>query len=453
MKQLLLTNAYVITMNKQREAYERGDILIEGNKIKAIGKSDSLEVDNDVEMIDCSGKIVMPGLINTHVHSTQQLGRGLADDVDLLTWLRKRTWPYESSMSKDEQYVAAKACMIELIKSGVTSFAESGGFHVDSIGKAVQEMGLRCALARSTMDAGEGLPSNWVESTEETLGIQKEAFNKWHNKADGRIKYWFAVRTIFNATEDLLIKTKDIADQLETGLHMHVAEIPEELDFALETTGHTTVEYLNEIGILDRNLLAAHTVWLSDREIDLFRLHDVKASHNAAAAMRVLGFAKIPEMLAKGITVSIGTDGAPCNNRMDMIDEMNLTALIHKGRKLDPKVVPAEQVLEMATINGAKTILQEDITGSLEVGKRADLIVINPNSIGSMPVHDPVSNLVYAMHSSNVESTMCDGEWLMKDREVLVTDEQAVLKESEKMAATIREKAGIQLPDRFHMVK
>ena len=453
MSQILLKNAYLVTMNKNRQAFENGDILIENDRIVEIGKVYQDNVQNDAEVIDCTGKMILPGLINTHVHTTQQLGRGLADDVDLLTWLRKRTWPYESSMSEEEQYLSAIACCIELIKSGVTSFAEAGGFHVDSIAKAVEKMGIRCALARSTMDAGVGLPENWIEHTEETLNIQIEAFEKWNNQANERIKYWFGVRTIFNATEELLLRTKEIADQLRTGVHMHIAEIPEEIEFSTEKFGYSTVEYLSKIGYLDANLIAAHTVWLTTKEIDLFRKHDVKVSHNPAAAMRVLGFAKIPEMLSKGVTVSIGTDGAPCNNRMDMIDEMHLTALIHKGRTLDPKVIPAETILEMATINGAKAILQENEIGSLEVGKKADLIIVDPHSIGSLPLHDPVSNLVYAMHSSNVQSTMCDGKWIMKDRKILVVDEEEILIEAQKMAESIRKRAGIYLPERFQTVR
>lgn len=452
MAKTLLKNAYIITMNGSKQAYEKGDILIENDLILEVGKVD-LSNAEDAEVVDLTGKIVMPGLVNTHVHMSQQLGRGLADDVDLLTWLRKRTWPYESSMSEEEQYISSLACCIEMIKSGVTSFAESGGFHVNGLGRAVEEIGIRCALARSTMDTGEGLPENWVESTDYTLNKQVEAFENWNDKGDGRIKYWFAVRTIFNATDDLLLRTKELADKYDTGIHMHIAEIPDEIDYVKETRGYSTVEYLSKIGFLDKNILGAHTVWLTDKEVDLFRLHDVKASHNPAAAMRVLGFAKVPEMLEKGVVVSIGTDGAPCNNRMDMIDEMYLTALIHKGRTLNPKKVPAETIIEMATLNGAKTILRENEIGSLDSGKKADLIVINPRGIGSMPLHDVVSNIVYSMHSTNVESTMCNGKWVMKDRKITMVDEEKILNEAEKMADNIRRRAGIYLPDRFPTIR
>lgn len=454
MSRIILKDAYIITMNKCRQVYEKGSIVVENDKIIKVGELIDSDLTDAAEIIDLKGKIVMPGLINTHVHMSQQLGRGLADDVDLLTWLRDRIWPYESSMTEEEQYISALACCVEMIKSGVTSFAESGGFHVDGLGRAVDEAGLRCALARSTMDSGVGLPLSWRESTDYTLNKQEEAFEKWNNKGNGRIKYWFAIRTIFNATDELLIRTKELADRHGTGIHMHIAEIPGEIDYVKERTGgYSTVEHLSRIGFLDKNILGAHTVWLTDKEVDLFRLHNVKSSHNPAAAMRVLGFAKVPEMLKKGVVVSIGTDGAPCNNRMDMVDEMYLTALIHKGRTLSPKTTPAETIIEMATINGAKTILREEETGSLEVGKKADLIVIDPRSIGNMPQHDPVSSIVYSMHSTNIESTMCDGRWLMKNRKVAVVSEEDILDRAEEMAEKIRKRAGIVIPDRFPTIR
>ena len=234
---------------------------------------------------------------------------------------------------------------------------------------------------------------------------------------------------------------------------MHIAEISEEIAYVKERTGYGTVEYLSNIGFLDKNVLGAHTVWMTDSEIDLFALHGVKSSHNPAAGTRVLGFAKVPEMLKKGVIVSIGTDGAPCNNHMDMFDEMYLTALIHKGRTLNPKTLPAEAILEMATINGAKSLLAENEAGSLEIGKKADLIIINPKEIGSIPLHDPISNLVYSMHSTNVESTLCNDKWLMKNRKIMFVDEAEILGEAERMADVIRIKANIKLPDRFPTIR
>jgi 5-methylthioadenosine/S-adenosylhomocysteine deaminase len=231
-----------------------------------------------------------------------------------------------------------------------------------------------------------------------------------------------------------------------------VAEAKAEIDYTLEKFGEPTVTHLERLGVLGKNLLAVHTVWLTNDEVKLFKKRDVKVSHNPASAMRVLGFAKIPRMLDEGICVALGTDGASSSNRMDIVDEMWLTSLIHKGWRLDSTVVPSEDVLRMATINGAKALLDEELYGSLEVGKKADLIVINPHGPSMMPVNDRIACLVTAMHSSNVESTMCDGKWLMRERQILSLDEEAILKEAQSRAEAIYARAGIVLPDRFPVV-
>jgi len=452
-KQILIKNAYVVSMNEKREIYNNGSILIENDLIKAIGKVDEKSLLDTVEIIDAKGKIVLPGLINTHVHLSQQLGRGMADDVDLLTWLRERVWPYESNFDYESSLISSTACCIEMIKSGVTTFLEAGGQYVEAMAEAVKNTGIRAALSKSVMDEGIGLPTNWIKTADEEIQVQKELFDKYNNTADGRIKIWFGLRTIFNNSDDLIIKTKKIADDLNTGIHMHIAEIAAENDYVKTNRGNSTVEHLHKLGALGPNLLAVHTVWLTDREIDLFRLYDVKVSHNPAAAMKVvLGFARIPEMLEKGLSVSIGTDGAPSNNRMDMMREMYLTSLIHKGRTLNPKVVPAEQVLEMVTINGAKCALLEREIGSLEVGKKADLIILNPNTIHSLPLHDPIANIVYTMSSENVESTMCNGKWLMKNREILVLNESNLIEQVKIKSEEIKAKAKIVLPNRFPVI-
>jgi len=450
---IYIKNAYVITMDSARQVYDGGAVLIEGDKIKAVGKVDPALVPPDAQCIDAKGKIVMPGLINTHVHLSQQLGRGMGDDVNLLTWLHERTFPYESNMTEEDSYNSSMACIAEQIKCGVTTFAEPGGQHVNGMGKAVSETGIRGILARSTMDCGEGLPEAFRESTDRCLEIQEENIKNWHNSANGRIKVWFGLRTLFNNSDELVKRTKALADKHGVGIHMHVAEVYDEVDFTKKTRGASPVEHLHKLGALGENLLAVHTVWLTDREIDLFLLHGVKVSHNPAAAMRVLGFAPIPEMLEKGICVSIGTDGAPSSNRMDLIDEMYLTSLIHKGRRLNPAVVPAEKVIEMVTTDAARCLLWEDEIGSLEAGKKADLIIINLNNVCSVPVHDPISNLVYANKSTNVEYTMVDGRWLMENRKLTTIDEPKLVANTQNVAQNLLSRAGINLPDRFPVIK
>ncbi len=453
-KPTLLFNAGLITMDNERRQFNCGAILIKNDRITQIDKSEKLllQAGPEVERIDLQGRWILPGLINTHVHTSQQLGRGLGDDVNLLTWLHERIWPYESHLTEEDSTISTLLCGIEQIRSGVTCFAEAGGQHVNGMGRAVSELGLRGILVRSTMDTGEGLPKIWQEKTEEALHAQVINYEKWNGKADGRIRVWFGLRTIFNNSDELILRTKELADQYKVGIHMHVAEVKEEVEYARQTRGATTVTHLNHLGVLDRNFLAVHTVWLTDEEIQMFAEHQVKVSHNPASAMRVLGFAKVPEMIQAGVCVSIGTDGAPSNNRMTMIDEMWVTSLIHKGRLLDPTVMPAQQVLAMATCDGARALLWEDEIGSLEVGKKADLIVVNPDSAGMLPMHDPVANMIYSMRAENVESVMTDGHWLMRDHKLLTVNEQEIIQEAKQRASAIAKRAGIRLPDRFNVI-
>ncbi len=446
----LLKHAMIVTMDDKGQVYTDGNLLFEDDRILQAGTAPVDENTCD-EVLDLTGKLILPGLVNTHVHTSQQLARGLADDVDLLTWLHDRIWPYESSMTEEDSYISTLFCAAEQIKAGVTAIAEPGGQFVSGMAKAVEEAGIRAKLANSVMDCGEGLPKAWQHSTEEELNRQEEDIQRFHGTADGRIEVWFGIRTIFNATDELLLRTKELADRYSVGIHMHVAEAKSEVEYVKERLGVQTVTHLKDLGFLGPNLLAAHTVWLTDGEVEMFREHGVKVSHNPASAMRVLGFARVPRMLQEGICVAIGTDGAPTNNRMDMVDEMWVTSLIHKGWRLDPTVVKAQEILRMATANGAKALQDGLLYGSLEPGKKADLIIINPDSVGMQPMHDPIANLVTSMHSTNVESTICNGKWLMRDRKILTFDEKALIQEAKLRAESIRSRAGIRMPERFLM--
>ncbi|PWJ48715.1 amidohydrolase [Faecalicatena contorta] len=452
-KQIYFRNGYILTMNERNQVYENGDLLVQEDKILAVGEVASELVKPDAEIIDLKGKYLLPGFVNTHVHTSQQISRGVGDDVDFMTWLHKRMWPFESNMTEEDSYVSTLMCCLELIRSGVTSFAEPGGQFVSGMVKAVTEAGLRGKLAKSVMDCGEGLPLVWQRTMEEELEQQTEDLKRYHNSADGRVQIWYGLRTIFNNTDELILRTKELADHYQAGVHMHVAEAKSEVEYTKEVYGESTVTHLHRLGVLDKNLLAVHTVWLTDEEVDLFQEYDVKVSHNPASAMRVLGFAKIPQMLDKNICVSIGTDGASSSNRMDIVDEMWLTSLIHKGWRLDSTVVPSQDILCMATKNGARALLDEHLYGSLEQGKKADLIIINPNGPSMMPVNDRIAALVTSMHSTNIESTMCDGKWLMKDRKILTLDEDAIVNEAQKRSEAIYKRAGIVLPDRFPVIR
>ncbi|KAL9646153.1 hypothetical protein ABK040_008030 [Willaertia magna] len=452
------TNKFILQPN--------ASLLIHKNKILQIASNNNQEQkqleqlynneihNNNITIINCKGKYLLPGFINTHVHSAQQLARGLGDDIHLINWLHKRIWPYESNMNERDMYISTKLCLCEQIRNGVTCYADAGGHFLNEMSKAIEEMGIRVVLSQSIMDSGVGLPESsnlegtsnfsWKLTTQECIELQLENFKKFNGMADDRIKYWFNLRTIFNCSDELIKQTKFYADKLNTGIHMHVAEIKEEVDYCKENRGGlTTVKHLNQLGALGKNLLAVHSVWLDEEELNLYKQHDVKVSHCPAAAMRYLGFAKIPEMSAKGITVSIGTDGAPSNNRMSIIDEAWLANLIHKGRTLNPTVCDSNSILKMITIDGAKCLLSEKEIGTIEVGKKADILIINPNTSNMLPLHCPLSNVITSMNASNIESVMCNGKFVMKDFKI--PGEEEILLEARERAKEIVKRANIEL--------
>ena len=447
----LIQGGMVITMDEDRRVFREGAVLIEDDHISAVGARDTIPLQGVDSLVDAKGKIVLPGLINTHVHLSQQLGRGLGDDVDLITWLHKRIWPYESAMTPEDSYYSSLLCGIELIRSGVTCFAEAGGQHVDSMARAVEELGLRGILARSTMDTGEG-PANMIEPTSVCIDKQEELIQKWNGRANGRIRVWPSCRTIFNCSDELYLRTKELADRYHLGITAHIAEIKGEVEYAERARGATTVAHLNELGVLGPNFLSVHTVWVTDNEIVMLAETGTHVSYNPAAAMRVLGFAKIPEMIEAGVNVTIGTDGAPSNNRMNLISEMYLASLINKGRRLDPSLLPAHSVLEMVTVNAARALLWEDEIGSIKPGKKADLVIIDPNSANMLPMHDPIANLVYAMEARNVDSVFVDGKALLSDGVIRTVDEAKVLSQADEAARELVKRARISLSERFPMV-
>ncbi|KAK8527716.1 hypothetical protein V6N12_054919 [Hibiscus sabdariffa] len=443
---MILHNAVIVTMDSDSRVFQNGAVFIDQDRIKAIGQSSEILRQFSAlahHIVDLHGQILLPGFVNTHVHTSQQLGRGIADDVDLMTWLHHRIWPYESNMTEEDSYISTLLCGIELIRSGVTCFAEAGGQHVTGMARAVELLGLRACLTESIMDSGEGLPTSWgIRTTDECLQSQKKLYEKHNNTADGRIRIWLGIRQVMNSTDGLLLETRDAARELKTGIHMHVAEIPFENQLVAETrkVDHGTVTFLDKIDFLQENLLAAHTVWVNDTEIDLLSRAGVKGDANA------------------GVTVSLGTDGAPSNNRMSIVDEMYLASLINKGREVyakgttDPTTLPAETVLKMATINGAKSVLWDNEIGSLEIGKKADMVVVNPFSWSMVPIHDCISNLVYCMRTENIVSVMCNGRWIMRDKKILNVDEEEVISLAKEASSDLLKRAGIKIPSRMNMI-
>lgn len=422
---------------------EGGVIEVTGNRISHIGAGPT--PGSATETIDARDCIVLPAFVNTHCHTSQQLGRGLADDVDLLTWLHARIWPYESALTEEDSEISALACAAEQIRSGVTLLADPGGQHVDGMARGMVRSGIRAFLGRSSMDEGHGLPVGWAEPTADVLAIQADLHRRWDGAADGRLRFSWTLRTIFNCSDALLEATWDAARAADRPVQMHVAEVAAENDYCRATRGTTTVRHLARLGLLASGFVGAHCVWLDDEEVAIYGASKAGVSHNVASNLKNLGFPRIADLLDAGAAVGIGTDGAPSNNRMCVIDELWAASLVQKALRGDPTVLPSAQLLRMGTIGGASMLGLGDELGTLEIGKLADLIIVDPNTANMITAADPVSAIITSMKTENIASVLCDGAWVMRDHVITAFDEPAVLQEAKARAADVRKRANITL--------
>ncbi|TCO60734.1 amidohydrolase family protein [Actinocrispum wychmicini] len=449
MSRIAIRNATIVTMNPGRQVLRDRVLVVAGDRIAGLEPAATWVPSPGDEILDARGRIVLPGFVNTHAHTAQQLGRGLADDVDLMTLLHDRVFPYESSMAPDDSYVSTLLFGIEQIANGTTTFADAGIQHASPTVQGITELGIRAAFCYSVTDAGEGLPSGWKLSADESIARQEEAYARYHGAANGRIRWWFGLRTLFNNSDQVVELTAEAARRLNTHVHMHLAQSPGEVKYCQDARGASPIRLLAKLGLLGPNLLAVHCLYTDDEEIDLMAEHGVKLSHNPAAGLKIMGVPRIIPFRERGVVTALGTDSGASNNRNSMPDEMWLTTLLQKGAHGDPAVMTAQEVLEMATIDGARALGWDDEIGSLEVGKKADLVVVDPGTSNMQPLHDPIANLVFCMKTDNIQYTMCDGVWLMKDRRIGHVDVPAVLRAVHEHAGQVRERSGIQLPARF----
>lgn len=438
MSTLLIKNGKIVTMNANRDIFE-GDILVKDKKIVRIASSIDESAD---KIIDATNKLVIPGLIQTHVHLTQTLFRGQADDLELLDWLKKRVWPLEASHTAESNYYSAKLSIAELIKSGTTSIIDMETVnHTDEAISAIYESGIRAITGKCMMDYSSDVPAGLMENTENSISESIKLLKKWHMKDDGRIRYAFTPRFVVSCTEELLVKVRDLAKDYNVMIHTHASENRGEIDFVEKDRGMRNVTYLKKIGLTGPNLILAHCIWLDDEEMKILADSGTKVSHCPNSNMKLAsGIAKIPELLDMGVHVSIGADGAPCNNNLDMFKEMYSAALIQKVRLQNPTAMPATKVFELATLGGAKAMGLEKEIGSLEVDKRADIVIMDLDNIHTTPCEniDVISNLVYSASSRDVITTIVDGKVLMEDRKLTTLDEKDIKAKCNKLISKIK---------------
>ena len=432
MPSLLLKNCdWVVTQNKRREVLHNASILIENDSIKEIGQISS-SADKE---IDGAGKIVTPGLVNTHTHLSMTLFRGYADDMKLQDWLQKKIWPLESKLNGEDCYFGALLGSAEMIRSGTTTFVDMY-FHMEDVARAVSKSGLRGFLSYGTIDL-----FNPVKSSAERQNVQK--FHDYVKQlANPRVKFAVGPHAPYTCSEEMLQWAKDFAEKNNSILHIHVAETRREQADSHKQHGLRVVEYLEKIGALSKNMLAAHCVWLTKNEIKLLADAQVKVAHCPVSNMKLAsgGVAPLPEMFEAGIPVGLGTDGAASNNSLDMFETMKVCALLHKASRWDPTILAAQKVLDLATIEGATALGADREIGSIEVGKKADIILLDAKSPNLTPIHGKetiVSNLVYSASSGNVDTTIVDGRILMEGRTIKSLNMNEVYEETEKLASRL----------------
>jgi len=442
MTSLLVRSGIVITMNDRFDIIE-GDVSIVGGRIAAIAPSITAPHDR---VIDACGGYVLPGLIQTHIHLCQTLFRGFADDLPLMDWLRRRVWPMEAAHTPATLRASTRLATTELLASGTTSVLTMETVHdTDVVFEAVAESGLRATIGKCMMDFDAQVPARLQESTQRSLDESLAIRKRWHGAADDRLHAAFAPRFAVSCSRDLLETVAGLSDQHHALVHTHAAESRDEIAIVKEISGGlTNLAYLASLKLASPRLCTAHCVWADEADQHLLAERDVKVMHCPGSNLKLgSGVAPIVEMRARGITVSLGADGAACNNRLDMFEEMRLAAILQATRKA-PGVLPAREVLWMATRAGARTLGREDEIGSLEVGKRADVIIVDRDRPHLAPGPDPYSTLVYAARGPDVRTTIVDGTVLVDDFESVRVDRTEVVAEARSAANELATRAKIR---------
>ncbi|MDD3268756.1 MAG: amidohydrolase [Syntrophomonadaceae bacterium] len=427
---ILLENITIIPMNGENSLIEKGYIITEGQFIEAIGTGQAPQGEY-AKIIDGRDRVVLPGFINTHTHAAMTLLRGYADDLPLMEWLESKVWPLEAKLSAEDVYWGTMLAIVEMIKSGTTTFTDMY-FFMNEVARAVESSGIRALLSRGMVGVG---PEN-----ERAIIESRELVSRWHGAAEGRIMFWLGPHAPYTCPPDYMARVLQLATELKTGINIHVAETRVEFDDMIKLYGKTPVAHLESLGVFEHEVLAAHCVHVTPEDIEILKKHNVAIAHNPESNMKLAsGIAPVPAMLKAGIPVSLGTDGASSNNNLDMLQEMRSCALLHKVNTMDPTVLPAYQALEMATVNGAISLGLGQELGRLQPGMKADMIIMSLEEAHMTPRYDILANIVYAAQAGDVETVIIDGQIIMEDRMIKTLNEAEVLAQSRRIAERLVE--------------
>jgi 5-methylthioadenosine/S-adenosylhomocysteine deaminase len=447
---VLLTGATVITMNERRDVLSDAAVHVVEDRIAAVGPTAELRASaRGDEELDCRSRIVIPGLVNTHTHLFQTLLKGLGDDMVLKDWFTCMTGPSAAALTADDCFAAARHGCAEAISTGTTTLVDFMYVHprpllTDAVLEAFDATGMRGVVARGCITTGEelGVPPALVEDLGDVLQDASRLISA-RNTAGARVRVGLAPCMIWTVDTPTLRETRALADETSAPITIHVSETDFEIGQSLERFGLRDLPYLESIGFLGPDVLAVHCVQCDQRDIDTLAQHDVKVSHNPCSNLYLAsGFAPIPEMRTAGITVGLATDGPASNNNHNMIHALKFAALMHKGFRRDATVITAEQVLEMATIGGARAVGLDHEIGSIEVGKQADLVVLRTDNLCITPLHHPVSALVYSAIGDEVEHVLIAGRLVLENGSMTTLNEDIVRRESQAAADSLIERAG-----------
>ncbi len=431
MSEVILRGGTIITMNDDF-SIASGDVASVDGMLVQVG-GNYTPVTSNYSIVDAEGCLVMPGLVQSHVHMCQTLARGRADNMELLDWLHKVVWPYEGALTRDDLSASANLACLELLTGGTTAILDMGTVHhSDALFEAAQSSGLRATIGKAMMDEDDPtIPPGLKETTAASLDESQRLCEQWHGRCGDRLRYGYAPRFALSCTNELMQESVRLARQSGARLHTHTSENRNEIAEVRKRKGMDNLSFLHKMGFTGDDVCLAHCIWLNDTERKLLADTGTHVLHCPSSNMKLAsGYAEIPELLDAGIKVSLGADGAPCNNNLDAFMEMRLAALIHKPR-VGPKAMPASQVLKLATRGGAAALGLESKIGSLEVGKRADVIAVDVTGAHCIPMINPYSTAVYSAKSSDVKHVVVDGKVLVQDKEILSIDKDRTLHDAQ----------------------
>ncbi|MGB3908280.1 MAG: amidohydrolase family protein [Methanomethylovorans sp.] len=427
MADMIIKNGHIFTMEPGKEhELKKGVVVIDDGAITEVGERTQESADI---IVDARGGIVMPGLVNTHTHAAMTLFRGYADDLPLSQWLQQHIWPAETKLTDNDIYSGTLLACLEMIKSGTTCFNDMY-FHMDETAKAVEQTGIRASLSYGMIELGN------KDKADTELKEGSRFVQKWQGRADGRITTMYGPHAPNTCSSEFLQRVKDKAREDGVKVHIHILETEAELKEMKEKYGMCSIHMLNNIDFFDTDVVAAHCVWLSDGDIKILAEKGVNISHNPVSNMKLAsGIAPITKLLQSGSNVCLGTDGCASNNNLDMFEEMKIAALLQKINIMDPTVLPAKEVLKMATVNGAKALGIN--AGVIREGALADIIIVDKNKAHMRPFYDAASHLVYSANGQDVMTNIVNGKLLMDNYEVLCMDELKVIEQASMVAENL----------------